>query len=429
MALFTLTDIKIGSRGSVSIGDLRESGSGILPSRYESNTYRYPIDIGDTNKGHYMVIHINQQDKTQFSGTTTDDLPTIFENRNSTGVYPGGVYSTSILAEALLKVADSSAAKSAGSFAQGLLDKLPNVAKTLNIPESSSQTFTDALKKFGSASKETVVSWLKQAESKKFVRTITRTTDTIALYMPDTLQFQHQQLYSEMNLGGGLFAKLGALADAGKSLKDVRDSGSFAQFAGRNLSPFVLNALTNFAGDAGRAVFAGLTGTVVNPQLELLYSSPKFREFRFDFMLYPRSQKEAEEVQNILERLRFHQAPEVLGQGSPGGLGSFFLVPPSEFDIKFYYNGSINPNIPPISTCVLQQIDIDYAPTGFAAYEKPNQLTARLGGTGMPVGIRLGLQFMETEILTKANYRSKKSEPYIGVSFPNTPGVDPNQRF
>jgi len=405
MALFGLTDIKIGGRGSVSIGDLRESGSGILPSRYESNTYRYPIDIGDTNKGHYMVIHINQQDKTQFSGTTTDDLPTIFENRQSTGVYPGGVYSTSILAEALLNVADSSGARAAGSFAQGLIDKLPNIGKILNIPQDSLGQFTNVLEKFGSASKETVTSWLQQAASKKFVRTITRTTDTIALYMPDTLSFTQQQDYSELNLGGGLFAGLGALADAGRSLKDSRDSGDITQFAVKNLSPFILNKLTGLAGDAGRAVFAGLTGTVVNPQLELIYTSPRLRSFRFDFMLYPRSEKEAVQVQNILERLRFHQAPEVLGQGSPGGLGSFFLVPPSEFDIKFYYNGSINPNISPISTCVLQQIDIDYAPSGFATYEIPRQVTAQLGGTGMPVGIRLGLQFMETEILTKANYR------------------------
>jgi hypothetical protein len=119
-------------------------------------------------------------------------------------------------------------------------------------------------------------------------------------------------------------------------------------------------------------------------------------------MFYPRDEKEAQEVQRILEILRFHQAPEVLTEGQ-----GFFLVPPSEFDIQFYYNGKENDNIPKISTCVLDTIDVDYAPNGFAAYEVPGQNTPSVGKTGMPVAIRLSLGFKETEILTKENYRKK----------------------
>jgi hypothetical protein len=175
-----------------------------------------------------------------------------------------------------------------------------------------------------------------------------------------------------------------------------------ANYALKNATPFVLNALANMAGQAGRAVFAGLTGTTVNPMMEVIYSAPEFRTFRFDFMFYPRSRVEAKEVQNIIHRIRFHQAPEVLGNSSAGGLGGYFLVPPSEFDIKFFYNGAENPNIPPISTCVLQTVDVDYAPSGFAAYEVLEDGGApKIGSTGMPVGIRLGLVFKETQIITK----------------------------
>jgi hypothetical protein len=104
------------------------------------------------------------------------------------------------------------------------------------------------------------------------------------------------------------------------------------------------------------------------------------------------------EVSKLISRLRFHQAPEV----APNS-GGFFLVPPSEFDIKFMYNGKENPNIPKISTCVLQSIDVDYAPNGFSAYEVPGE-SASEGRTGMPVAIRLSLNFKETEILTKASF-------------------------
>ena len=82
------------------------------------------------------------------------------------------------------------------------------------------------------------------------------------------------------------------------------------------------------------------------------------------------------------------------------------MTPPSEFDIKFMYNGKENPNIPKVSTCVLESIDIDYAPNGFSTYEVPGQNTPTPGGTGTPVGVRMSLQFKETEILTKANFAS-----------------------
>jgi hypothetical protein len=126
-------------------------------------------------------------------------------------------------------------------------------------------------------------------------------------------------------------------------------------------------------------------------------------------MFYPRSRIEAKEVQNIIDRIRFHQAPEILGNNSAGGLGGYFLVPPSEFDIKFYYNGTENPNIPKISTCVLTTVDVDYAPSGFATYEVfEDNNTPTMGGTGMPVGIRMGLVFKETQIITKYDLQRGK---------------------
>jgi hypothetical protein len=119
-------------------------------------------------------------------------------------------------------------------------------------------------------------------------------------------------------------------------------------------------------------------------------------------MLYPRSEEEAREVQSILALLRYHQSPEIDRRTS-----NFLLVPPSEFDIKFYYNGRENPNIPKISTCVLTTLDVDYAPNGFAAYEERFNVAPKKGGTGMPVAIRLSLAFKETEYFTKANYKDE----------------------
>jgi hypothetical protein len=53
----------------------------------------------------------------------------------------------------------------------------------------------------------------------------------------------------------------------------------------------------------------------------------------------------------------------------------------------------------------LETITVDYAPNGFSAYEVQNEPYPSMGRTGMPVAIRLNLQFKETEYLTKQHYR------------------------
>jgi hypothetical protein len=242
--------------------------------------------------------------------------------------------------------------------------------------------------------------------SAAFTRTIKRVKDSVALYMPDTLQFTHNQQYSESSLSGELAAGLAVLGQ-GASITDTFknqngfDVEGFKKIVG-NFSPAIAQALRGKS-NLLSAGFTAFTGVVINPMLEMIYSSPRFREFRFDFIFYPRSEVEAHEVQRIINRFQYHQAPEIINAGS-----GFFLVPPSEFDIMFYYNGSINPNIPKISTCVLESIDVDYAPNGqFSAYEVQGQTIASMGKTGMPVGIRMSLQFKETEIMTKKNFEPK----------------------
>jgi hypothetical protein len=362
MGIFNLTSISFNKNATSRTGD---SKNNLVGSQYNSNTLKYPIDLGSYDKGHYMVIHINEQIKTSYVGAASKDVPTIFANRqnlnNSIGV--NNANQVSQLGPAVQNLANEATARG---------------VKTDVINGSSYRAALD-------------------------VRTIRRTTDTIALYMPDTLNFTHSQGYSDIKTGGGAFAAAGSALQALSGTSSMND---VLEELKKNASPFLLNALSNVAGGIGNAVFAGAFGFIANPALEVLYSSPSLRQFRFDFAFYPRSKKEAREVQDILDRLRFHQAPELLGSQNSGGVGGFFMIPPSEFDIKFYYNGKENPNIPKISTCALETIDIDYAPNGFSTYEVPgeNTPTERKGGTGMPVGIRLSLQFKELEMLTKANF-------------------------
>jgi hypothetical protein len=356
MALFNLLG------GGISFGTEARNGINILSgSPYEKSLLKYPSDLGAVDKGHYILININEQINTSFPGTEVKgDLPTVQENRQQTLAQAG--------------------AFDAISAASNILNVLPDVVKTVTGIGKISE----------------------KIDANIGIRTIRRITDTVALYMPDTLSFNHSQSYPKLSASSTKIAGISAAIDT------FKNSSGFLDTIGDQLNsvaPFVANSYLKKYGDFGKVLFAaGTGGKTENPMMEILYSSPEFRSFRFDFILAPRSEKEGEEVQNIINLLKFHQAPELV-QNS----GGLFLYPPSEFDISFHYNGQVNTNIPKISTCVLSSIDTDYAPGGFAAYEVPEKTASSLrsettlGGTGMPVAIRLSLGFTETEYLVKGS--------------------------
>ena len=376
------------------------------------NNLRYPLDIGSADKGHYMVIHINQQTKTQFRSPTTNELPTVIQNMRE---LESRIGPTNLAGQAKFLAGE------ARSFVgEEVVNKVSSV--TTNVlsnylpSEVSSQ-----LNSLGSDFKQ---AW-NGISGDSFLRTIERTTDSITLYMPDTLNFEYSQTYSDLALGN---TGLGYAGAALTTLVDQMKNGNKSGNGQNNMSPFVAQFAAKGFGEAGQAAVAAGFGVVQNPMLELLYTTPNFRSFQFDFYIYPRSEKEALEVQKILERLRFHQAPEIKSNS-----GGFFMIPPSEFDIKFYYNGKINPNIDPISTCVLEKININYTPSpGFVAYESQGENSPSLGRTGMPVAIQLQLFFKEAQILTKDNFRKRTEviNDNAATSFPvQTPRKVPSEEL
>jgi len=388
MALFSFTDIRFKTAAR------RVGLNGrLVGGQYDSNLYRYPIDLGEANKGHYMVFHINVQTKTEFSSPLSFDTPDILN-------------SPSRVTSGLANITDTT------NWLRGQLDNAAlGLTEGLQLTESTRTAIETAKSEIGQGLD--FVGDLAKRVSIQGARTIQRTAETIALYMPDTLNFGYDQSYDGVSLSSPFFDILNAGKDvlqAGSSIIDLAKGGQVSvqnilKSIPNNLTPFAVDYLSRFAStnvfgsNFGRFALASL-GVARNPLLEVIYTSPSLRKFQFDFIFYPRSEREAQQVQSIIDSFTFHQSPEIL----PGS-GGVFLIPPSEFDIKFYYNGKENPNIPKISTCVLNGLNIDYAPSGFSTYEVPGETTPSVGRTGMPVGIRLQLNFTETQIITKNSLR------------------------
>ena len=399
MAFFGLTDISIKEEGPRR-GPLAPLFDGVG----KKNLFRYPIDVGNYDKAHYMVIHIFKQKSSKLGGVQAkSDIPTDVTNTN-------GKTNPSV---PNIKEKFSSAINRGVDNAFNSVNKA--VGGRLNFFAPSKASFSSA-NEGAKTNNDSYVQKVDKIKRTSLLNTTEETTDSIALYMPDTLQFTYSQNYENLELGKDL---LGQSFATGMSLAERMKTGEDSNIGGTIKA--ALQAAVGSAGGVGKAIAyeggfgLGTAGAVVNPRMEIMYTSPNFREFNFEFMFYPRDEREALEVQNIIERLRFHQAPEL--DDSSNGL---LLIAPSEFEIEFYYGGQVNPNIPQMTRCVLQNISVNYAPNGWSAYEMPAELKPALGRTGMPSAIQMTLDFKETQFLTKRDFRNSGSIPKPPTPFTNS---------
>ena len=130
-------------------------------------------------------------------------------------------------------------------------------------------------------------------------------------------------------------------------------------------------------------------GQADNPYMEVLFDAMQLRTFTYNFTMAPRNEEEAIEIQKIIQLFRFHMAPELRGGQSR------FLGLPSQFDIHYMYLSkegiaSENNYYNRVATCVLQNCEVNYTPTGVKSFED-----------GGPTQTTMSLTFKETELLTK----------------------------
>ena len=320
---------KVGSEASGPTSPIEEQ-----PFAFESKTY--PADLGSAGNSHFFSININIQGKSRFTAGA------------------GTAYTGSRGTTGDNKVADAKAGRDVttvieigGSNGGGDGEKVEGAAPALSLGQKTN-----------------------------------RITQSIRLYMPDTLTWDFAQDWSEVSLtqelGGYLQAAQGITGAFSKT-----DGVQNGQKAGvlSNLGPAAAEAAGEMMGGGGKTQIAmGLTGYAVNPQVEVLYVSPKLRAFQFDFTFAPKSSQEAKNVIDIIGALKFHSAPEILG-----GYSGRYFVPPATFDIGFS-----NKNLGRIASCALDRLNVDYAPNGYITFKD-----------GMPVYIRLQLSFKELEFITK----------------------------
>ena len=139
-----------------------------------------------------------------------------------------------------------------------------------------------------------------------------------------------------------------------------------------------------------------ITGTAINPNLELLFQGPKLRSFAFQFKMSPRNQEEARNIRYIIKFFKKGMAAKRNFQDSKA---AYFLGTPNVFDINFKSGDNELRSIGKIKTCALQQCAVNYTPDGFyAAYHDS------VAKGSQPIAVTMTLAFTELTPLYNDNY-------------------------
>jgi hypothetical protein len=289
---------------------------------YRKNIWQYPRDLNSNSKGHSVQFEIFQT-----NAVTLQEF----------------------------KTAATNVANQVGDTLTAVQAQYEGVQDIQQFADKTKAVVTDGVNNLTNGK-------LTQQIGPVGTRVQSRKSDTITLYMPETLEFHYGAQYDSLSL-----------ADAAGSLPGI---GGISR---------AITSTIDKGGNAALRLALNYAGYVFNPQQQLMFEGIDFRTYNMAFTFTPYSRAEAEAVQNIIKTFRQNAAPEIVTS-----LAGFFFNPPSLFDVKFMYQGQQNTNINKLKRSVLESVDVNYAPNGWSAHED-----------GAPVQTTMTLQFREIELVDK----------------------------
>ena len=185
--------------------------------------------------------------------------------------------------------------------------------------------------------------------------------------MPDTVNITNHASYNNTSIMGAVQEALGLVSR-------IPVVGALA-----SVPNIALSALNSNPAKLALAT----QGLAINPKNQLLFEGIDFRTYQLSFTFTPYSAEEAETVKQIIKTFKMHAAPTIVTQSA----GMFFR-PPSTVSVQFMYNGKENPNIAKVAESVIESIDVNYAPNGWAAHDN-----------GAPVQTTLTINFKEIQLI------------------------------
>ena len=259
----------------------------------------------------------------------------------------------------------------------------------------------------------------------------------VYLPIPPGLQTSYSPAYRQVDLGlmgAALAAGMGGAINDAAAGKD----GSYSEMAKQVqdlaagiLPEFTAAAFAGVANSASQALglagavdaqsLAQLTsGKIFNPYTEQLFTNMQFRGHAFNFKMFARNNKEAEEIDKIIRYFKTGATPIIKSQsGDKDKKRARYMEVPDKFDIKFIRldprTNSFTENKElhfKIFRSVCTNVAVNYTPDGqYNALEQDPAGLTRADKDGHEAGaihvpaVNLSLSFAETRFVGQADIK------------------------
>lgn len=214
----------------------------------------------------------------------------------------------------------------------------------------------------------------------------------VILYMPEDVQAQYGANWGGVGLTTGMANTLrlsgdGLNASSFGNTWESKTGGSKA--AGFGFLSKIVNAGRQGTLTGDQAM-GSVTGTILNPNTELMYESPEMRGFNLNFKMVARDQPEATAIRTICNQFKKCLLPHWGGTTVHGLLKSGALLSiPHIVKVSFMQGNKLNPYVSQFKKCAITSVNINYTPDGsYATYKD-----------GSPVSTMLSLQFKELKLI------------------------------
>ncbi len=228
-----------------------------------------------------------------------------------------------------------------------------------------------------------VISSSKTSLRGKFNNASKHLQESIVLYMPDTITSEHGINYENTDFG---FVGRGVATAAGN-----REVASIAKSAVGEIASTAAGAVQNLTGANIKDLKNMYSGTISNNMMEVMFKGVNNRNPQFQFRFTPKSEQETLVIKEIIRRFKFYAHP-YLKDGQINFFTNPFIV-----DIVYMMKGEANTWLHRHSTCVIQNIRVNYSGAGEYSVLENDAPTATV----------LDLSFSELEILTAENFEDE----------------------
>ena len=394
-------------------GSLGNLAKGPLSSLFAGNgvqTLQYPSDLAtDPSRAHYIQFSIKEI------------VPAGWTSTN-------GVVSGTQIGLGGLKAGAQAFASSTASFASSVNQSLVQNSTTAAAVENVASNVAGSVGNAGAAAGSAIASGLNYVTNALGIGSLSSISDifssslvgqtvkgslaispqttnpraVISLYMPDTLNAGYHSSYDTPSLEEAFGSTIQGLRSLSKTAGQLAQGETIKSVVSSD--PAAINLQAKLAGLAAglaggnaqttQALVLQAQGYAINPQIQMLYRGIDLRSFQLSFIFTPKSADETEQVDKIISTFKYYFSP-ALQAGAQTQTDSMFLIPPALFNVNFMINNIENKYLPKYGDCVLESLEVNYAPNGWSSFE-----------SGAPVQTTLSLGFRETQIIDKTKLQN-----------------------